>query len=177
MLLGLGSGTVLDGSASVVVERFTLHLHLACLVHVQDGLRIYHCQQDVAQVGAIMLGSNQSQSAIDSVHRNLGHALQYVVNALCHAGVAHEWLVYHHRAESLVVLLLQYQHRLRHLQPFGVGHVECLGPSCVGLHQRHQLSDLRRQFVHGCRRFAQRIKEHLKYLVGVHPQRITDGIQ
>ena len=63
------------------------------------------------------------------------------------------------------------------MQVVRVGHVEGIGPANVGLHERHDLAYLRRQFVHRCCRLAQRVEKHLKYLVRVHAQRVAYGIQ
>ena len=161
----LGFLSVFDLPSTVVVHALALHFDTVLLVEFQDGLCVDHREQYIGEVVALHLGTQRAEPTEDAVHGDCAHTLKNVVNVLGHGGIGEERFVYHYRAEAALVLLLQYQDALRHVQLVGVRQIEGFCPSRIGFHESHDLPYLRTKFVHGCRCSHEGVEEHLEYLV------------
>ena len=177
VVLGLGAFAIFDASATLGELGFTVHLYAVLFLQFDNGLRVDHGQQYVAQVVASELSAHQSQPAVDAVHGHFTDALQDVVGAFGHASFAHEWLVYHHGTESPLVLLLKDEHHLCHVEVVGVGEVERLRPRSVGFHHGHHLADARVELMLRCCCPSHRIGKHLEHLVAVHTDGLADLVE
>ena len=178
VLLALGSFAVGESLAVWCDVTHLRPLGSVALHSVDEVLCVEHRQQYIGEVLTAYLRTHQSESFVDASHGDLGHSFEYVIHALglTHRGT-HEGLVNHHTAEASVVLLLQYEHDLSHIEVIRISEVEGILPTGITLKHGHELLDARIEGVHRCRSLHDDVAEPLDEMVDVHLQRVAAGVQ